>query len=49
MYKEKFAKEIQIGDSVLFSGNMCPIQVTGTAKYRENGKDIVSLHTVIGV
>ena len=48
MYKEKFARDIKIGDNVLFSGKY-PIQITGTMRYKENGEDIISLHTAISV
>jgi len=49
MYKDKFACGIQIGDSVLFSSNRYPTQITGTARYREDGEDVICLYTAISV
>jgi hypothetical protein len=49
MYKEKFASEIEIGDSVLFEGGKYLIQITGTARYRENEEDVVCLYTAISI
>lgn len=49
MYKEKFASEIQIGDSVLLNGGRYPIQITGIARYKEDGEDVICLYTAISV